>query len=131
MIRRTPAGPDDKEFVLGLRFSPEMTRGALSRNGYDQEQWWQAVQHDTWIVKQRRKSVGYLIIKPASEVSIVLTPEARGQGIGAKILKQIRAQDLVAFIRAKNAASIQAFTHAGFIHDKGRSDCEVYVKRQE
>ena len=60
-----------------------------------------------------------------AEVSITVAPEARGMGLGFKALQlacdhafhQMGVREIRAEIRADNAASIQIFTRAGFVHE--------------
>lgn len=75
------------------------------------------------------KRVGFIGFRPhfdqpdrlAAEVAIVIAPEARGQGIGARFLKacvqfakQQGCYDLYAKIRPDNSTSVRIFEGAGF-----------------
>ena len=129
-LKRMPAGPEDKDFVLGLRLSPDVAGGAFQTRGFDADAWWEAVRGDLWILRDKGHPVGYLITRPVQEISIVLAPEVRGKGVASQALRGLKYGDLVAFIRPKNKASIRAFEAAGFQLDEGRTVCEVYIKRQ-
>ncbi len=66
----------------------------------------------------------YYDVSPGVEIDIVIAPTSRGRGHGGRLIRELtrRAFDLpcvryvVAVIRKDNAASICAFTSAGFQH---------------
>ena len=57
-------------------------------------------------------------------VSIVVAPEARGQGVGTAALRYLdtlmQSADLTATVLAENALSIAAFRRAGYGHRRRR-----------
>ena len=147
-VRVRPAQADDSEVLWLWRNDPTTRSMAKSTDPVpwaDHERWFeQTLQRDTTdlfigeagadvvgMVRFDREGAGAL-------VSINVSPEARGGGIGTALLQEAcavfesvsRADVLVAEIRAANAASTQVFDKAGFVVDGGTRDGFVRMVRR-
>lgn len=101
----------DREWVLALRNDPEAR--AHGDSAPVDDGWWEAVRADLRIIVVNGERVGYVIVKDG-EVSILITRNERGRGIGTAALQQLTGP-LHAFVKVDNVASRRAFEKAGFV----------------
>ena len=138
-----PAGPDDAELAWRWRNHESTRRWSIGTEPIALEAhlgWWQASLGNTarslLIARIGALPVGVLRLDhegPDSTVSIYLSPDFTGLGLGQRVLHEGRrwlrsrrpeTQRLLAVIRPDNLASAQAFTAAGF-HRRASDDLWV------
>lgn len=126
------ARPEDNELVFRINNAPETRR--VSRNTDpipwdDHKLWYQRRLADPsvfmWIIEEHDKPVGVVRIEPeesANVISIALSQEAQGRGVGSAAIRiacarlHSHAGEAVvrAYIKPDNTRSLRAFERAGF-----------------
>ena len=132
MILR-PARLADAYFLLRVRNDPETRRQSLSTGAVSADrhrEWLESVLLSTrrllFVGEAEGQPIGYVRLDlnagtSEAEVSVALAPEARGRGLGGKIIAAAvaegRERGIVSFmarVRPDNLASLSAFEGAGF-----------------
>lgn len=115
MVTVRPATEADRAFILAMRNDPEVIRLSRRKTRVSGE-WFSAVKTRLHVISEDHALVGYAIITPLPEVSIVLTKKARGHGLGSRAIRILTAfrKESLARIQRTNLASIKAFQKAGF-----------------
>jgi predicted dehydrogenase/RimJ/RimL family protein N-acetyltransferase len=132
-IALRPAGVQDRDRLRAWRNDPDTRRWSRSSHEIAAEEhaaWFTRVLADTstrlWIAECAGRPIAHVRVGPesegAAEVHVVLAPEARGQGLGSAVLAEAGALALAsadtdllcAYIKPEHAASLRAFTRAGF-----------------
>ena len=110
----SPASATDIAAIAELEYSYYATEGYPSALFYQALQQWP---HGLWVAKQQQL-LGYLLIAPASTLgmhwlmSMLIAQEARGQGIGKRLLQQVLADtDELTQVRLSVASDNHAAQH--------------------
>lgn len=147
-INLRPATSADKDILLAWRNEPTTRQMSLTDHEVTAEE------HAAWfdasfgnparliliaeIDGQSAGMVRYDKDGETAEVSINIAPEARGHGMGARLLSgSISAlsshwpdvETIVARIRPDNAASLRAFANAGYAHEGSEDNHLIYTRR--
>ncbi len=133
-LRLRRALPSDSALLLAWQSDPATRRFARDPNPPDpatHESWYAARLADPYclfhIVEQAGLAVGMLRLdwrkqRQGFEVSIVIDPARHGQGLGAAALalgRQLAPQEnLWAYVKPDNAASLRLFAKAGYVASK-------------
>jgi RimJ/RimL family protein N-acetyltransferase/glycosyltransferase involved in cell wall biosynthesis len=142
-----PADERDTQRLLDWRNDPETRRWAFQPGEVDlatHEAWFARRRADPdsviWIAEQRGEPVGQVRLDregAEAEVSIALAPEARGRGLGRRLIDRaareapgaLGVERLTARIKPDNVASVRAFEAAGFT-ESSRDDDVVTLRRR-
>jgi RimJ/RimL family protein N-acetyltransferase len=131
-IRLRPATTNDSAFLLELRNDPAVRRQSRSNTEVspdDHARWLEATLADPsrhlFIIETVEARAGQLRLDQSgssAEVSIALTPSARGAGFARaalttaqRVARDLGIDALTATVREGNAASLQAFARAGYV----------------
>lgn len=127
----------DSSALLEWRNDPETVTNSISQHRVpveEHERWLAGKLDDPgsrlWVVELDGHSIGSIrldIRAAVGEVSIALAPEARGKGLGTRVLLTLQERldgdlqvgALVARVRVGNERSRLAFLRAGFVEDEG------------
>jgi RimJ/RimL family protein N-acetyltransferase len=144
-----PAADSDAALLRSWRNDPD-TRAA-SRNTAEVEE----AEHESWlagvladagqrlfVAEQDGRPVGQVRLQRADdawEISVTVSPEARGAGLGAALIEggveRLRAEGaqgaVEAWVRAGNAASLGAFRRGGFSEEPERSNADYTLLTRE
>lgn len=138
MITLKPIEASDKEILLEWRNHPETWKyffDAAPVTREDHEKWF-----NSSLTSDKRKIFICCNPKPVgmvrfdfttlgTELSWIVAPESRGQGVGTSMLQVTLAQfpgTILAKIKKENIASIKIALKAGFVLDKETAECLIY-----
>jgi spore coat polysaccharide biosynthesis protein SpsF len=131
-LRLRPATESDEELLLVWRNDPGTVRSSLASAVVapeDHHRWFGDRLADAGcrvlVAESHGTAVGTVrvdVSEGTGVVSITIAPDRRGEGLGGAVLRQLlrdlsgdaQVVDLVAAVRAENAASLAAFGSAGF-----------------
>lgn len=117
-LKLRPATMEDSDFLLWLKNDPVMRKFAVvSHNKIkkaDHLKWLGKNLHTIQIIQQGTEQLGMFRITDDKEVSINLSPECRGRGIGSKVLRRFCPKDVWAKIVNGNVPSMRIFLDNGF-----------------
>lgn len=133
MLNLRAARPEDEQLVLAWRNEASARAASFSTRKISHRR------HHTWftdrladpdcvllIVEEDGRPIGQVRLdrlnRDSAEISIGLSPDARGRGLGREALRRsvleatrlLAVADIKAFVKQSNAASLAAFIAAGF-----------------
>jgi predicted dehydrogenase/RimJ/RimL family protein N-acetyltransferase len=138
----------DADRLRAWRNDPETRR--WSRNSHEiapeeHASWLQRALSDAstrlWVAESDGSPIAHVRIGPeaqgTAEVHVVLAPEARGRGLGSQVLVQAAAcalaepdiRLLCAYVKPEHAASVRAFSRAGFARAGADEDGLLRLER--
>jgi spore coat polysaccharide biosynthesis predicted glycosyltransferase SpsG/RimJ/RimL family protein N-acetyltransferase len=141
------ASIEDSMLVLDLRNQQE-AKNAAQITTAEHESWYRnrleyIHNQPFWIFGDSKKEIGYVRLENSSdfensfELSIAISKDLIGQGIGTKILNQalnmlsvnFTSKRIIARINSKNDKSLKLFEKAGFNFLSGLNDFRIYEKK--
>lgn len=122
-VRRHPAGIEDKPYVIRLALS----NGELP-HGTDVEEWWKGVYEFVWLLRVREARVGYVIVRPVYDVTMVTVSGARDDGVDAAALRSIHQGRLITWASSAKSPLARVYEQAGFHLDPARGPGLMYVR---
>ena len=140
-MRLRPATLDDAEFLFALRTDAEVQRRSFhpAPTWDDHVVWFRSALDDAtrrlFVIECESVPVGQVRLDAHGDhevVSVAITEEARGRGVGRRALRAVNSiatHDLVARIQPDNTPSITAFSNAGFVVEAASGE-EVVMRRR-
>lgn len=137
-MRLRDAQYNDRRFIWEVNNHPSVRRQSIRTDDIPWDAhvaWFDAIQEDAhrhlFIVECESRRAGVVRLdvaqdEPHAELSIAISPDHRGKGLGRASIRQAaalaledpRVHTVVALIRPDNPASIRAFERAGFAEQR-------------
>ncbi len=149
-MRITRAQHADLPFLASLRNEEvnarHSKRGVLTLSQIE-EDYFENPRKQAFVAAREGRPVGYVIFEASddetevgsAEISVALTPELRGEGLGVALvsagtrfgLETLGFSTIVAVVLAANEASARAFKRAGYVLEASTPEQGRYVARRE